>query len=198
MIVNEPPPALRRPGQACGLPNHCTMIVNEPPPALRRPGQACGLPNHCTMIVNEPPPALRRPGQACGLLNHCTMIVNEPPPALRRPGQACGLPNHCTMISRKRKSRAEEARKKFRAGERTAWNFNIGRKWEKADAGCFRNPWPSSARSAEGRVGFPFRRRLPCSPRGWRPRFCRPRSRPPCRRDRPRPPVRRGTQAGWD
>ena len=50
MIVGEPPAALRRPGQAFGLPNHYTMIVGEPPAALRRPGQAFGLPNHYTIF----------------------------------------------------------------------------------------------------------------------------------------------------
>ena len=50
MIVDEPPLALRRPGQAFGLPNHYTMIVGELPLALRRPGQAFGLPNHYTTL----------------------------------------------------------------------------------------------------------------------------------------------------
>ena len=75
-----------------------TMIVDEPPLALRRPGQAFGLPNHYTMIVGVPPLAFRRPGQAFGLPNHYTMIVGVPPLALRRPGQAFGLPNHYTTL----------------------------------------------------------------------------------------------------
>ena len=50
MIVDEPPLALRRPGQAFGLPNHYTMIVGELPSAFRRPGQAFGLPNHYTTL----------------------------------------------------------------------------------------------------------------------------------------------------
>ena len=51
MIVDEPPLALRRPGQAFGLPNHYTMIVGELPSAFRRPGQAFGLPNHYTTLL---------------------------------------------------------------------------------------------------------------------------------------------------
>ena len=50
MIVDEPPLALRRPGQAFGLPNHYTMIVGELPSAFHRPGQAFGLPNHYTTM----------------------------------------------------------------------------------------------------------------------------------------------------
>ena len=50
MIVDEPPLALRRPGQAFGLPNHYTMIVGELPSAFHRPGQAFGLPNHYTTL----------------------------------------------------------------------------------------------------------------------------------------------------
>ena len=78
MIVGEPPSALRRPGQAFGLPNHYTMIVGEPPLALRRPGQAFGLPNHYTIIPELCTVSPENPNiYKCALEIPGTMVYNK-------------------------------------------------------------------------------------------------------------------------